>query len=139
MTWKSDMQSLHNEAGGLMRLHVFRQVDAPELIGHAIAGDAEAVRLMRALNDALARINEAPRRYPLLCGSCPRPLRKTDFAVVLALPHRDDPSLCLSMGICKRCGTEPDVIEMKALDAFRRIWPDARPIAIPTPHGVGQA
>ena len=139
MTRTSDMQALQQEAGGMMEVFVVRQADAPELLGQVMAGDLDAARLINALCDALAGVKNAPRRAPMLCGSCPRPLRSIDFSVVLAVPFRADAMRCIYVGICAKCATEHDAIRAKAMGAFRRIWPDARPVAIPTSHAAGHA
>jgi hypothetical protein len=38
---------------------------------------------------------------PKLCGSCPKELTEGRYTVVLAMPHRDDPSTAVGMGIAK--------------------------------------
>ena len=139
MTRTQDMQALQQEAGGMMEMRVIRQADAPELLSHVIAGDLDAARMMNALCEALAGVKNAPRRFPMLCGSCPRPLRSIDFSVVLAIPFREDATRCMYVGICAKCATEQGAIRAKAMKAFRKIWPDARPVEIPTLHEAGHA
>ncbi|NPD68929.1 hypothetical protein HN018_02835 [Lichenicola cladoniae] len=39
----------------------------------------------------------------------------------------------------QRCAVEPDDIHAKAMEAMRRIWPDARPIVINSQHAAGYA
>lgn len=135
MTWEAGIRSVHAEAAGLMSLHAFRQLDAVPLLARAMCGEVEAMRLSLALCEALGQIHNAPRRRPMLCGSCPRPLRQGNFAVVIAAPERTDPTNCVTLGICKKCAVEIDDIKAKAVLAFRKIWPDARPITIDHPGG----
>ena len=139
MNWEAGVRSVHAEAAGLMSLHVIRQIDAAPLLEQALHGDTEAVWLSIALHEALDLINKAAQRKPMLCGCCPRFLRSGNFSVVIAAPERADPTKCITLGICRKCATEPDAIRIKALQAFRKIWPDARPITINTGHKAGQA
>ena len=139
-TWAEGVQRVSDEAAGVIQLDIIQHADLTELLAHAILGDPEAVRLANMASSVLRRIAAAPRRKPMLCGSCPRPLKLKGhrFSVVIALPGRDQPSNALSMAICHRCATSHEAVESKAVQALRRIWPDLRPITVTHPTG-GQA
>lgn len=129
------LQRINVEAAGVIDLIVVRPIDAAEMLADAIAGSAEAMRLFRAISDASDRIAQAPKRTPMLCASCPRPLRGSGYAFVVALPAVDRPEQALAMAVCTCCATEPDAIKAKAVDALRSIWPDLKPIAVTHPGG----
>ena len=61
------------EATGAVDVIVVRQIDAIGLLGDARAGDMEAAGLLQATSQAVARVQSAPRRSPMLCTSCPAP------------------------------------------------------------------
>ena len=138
--WAEGVQRVSDESAGVLQLDIIQHADLPELLAHALLGDPEAVRLANMASDVLRGIAAAPRRKPMLCGSCPRPLKLKGYAfsLVFALPGRDQPSNVLSMAICHRCGTSHDAVQGKAVQALRRIWPDLRPITVTHPAG-GQA
>lgn len=124
------VRDIQSEAGGVIELAIVRPIDAPELIGFALASDADAVRLVRAIAETQSHIAAAPKRKPVLCASCPRPLRKHAHSVVLALPACDDPTKALCTAVCVGCATTRDEITAKAAKALRSIWPDLRQIVV---------
>lgn len=124
------VQRVNDEAGGLLELQVIQRTDLPALMLDALAGSSEAAQTLRLANDAVAGIQAAPRRRPMLCGCCPRALRGGRYAVVLARPARDDAAQPLAMAICTKCGPDFGAIQAAATVALRRIWPDLRPITI---------
>ena len=75
----------------------------------------------------------------MLCGCCPRPFPKNDFSIVIAMPEVGSPTRGLSVGICKRCATEPEQIRDKAMVALRKIFPDAKPVYLGATHEGGRA
>lgn len=136
ISWADQMQSVNDEAAGILRLEVFQPSDLPDLVLAALAGDAEAGGFARAINTALGNIARAPRRRPALCGSCPRPVRRnTAFTIVIAVPDRDEPSNAVTLAICSRCGVTHDDVRNRAVEALRRIWPDGRLIQVAHPAG----
>ena len=140
MSQATDLQTLQDEAAGVMGFHLLRPSDVPELLGCAAYGDRDALQLVNALSDLLVRIATAPRDNPTLCSCCCHQLRRTGFAgfsVIVATAERPNASRCLALAICDQCGTTPEAIEGRAMEAFRRIWPDARPITIDQ-RSVGQ-
>lgn len=129
---------IHDEGGGAVELVVVRQTDALDMLGDAMAGNARAAGLLRATNDALGRIAAAPRRFPMLCAACPRPLKPGRYAIVLAVPARSDPTTAIGLAVCQHCAIGIADIRAKAAIGLRRIWPDLRPITVTHPRG-GQA
>ena len=132
---QAGVQRVNDEAGGVLRLQVIRRSDLPGLALDALAGDAEAAELLRQAQDTAAAIEAAPRHRLMLCGSCPRGLRDRKYAVVLARPGCDDPTMALAMAICLRCGPTPGAIQAAARVALRRIWPDLRDLQVSHPEG----
>ena len=129
------LASLHREAGGAVELIVIRPVDAPDVVAHALAGDPYAVKVFEALANASRLVDAAPKRKPLLCATCPRPLRGTAFSFGIVLPMRDDAQSGVAFGICTKCGTSLDALQVKATAALYKIWPDLVPIEVTHPSG----
>lgn len=137
--WAAGVRRVSDEAAGLVALQVVMPEDVPELFGHALAGDSEAARLVGLVSQALRRIQEAPRDRAMLCGTCPKRLRGGRFAIVCAIPHRDDPREALTLGICRRCAVRHEDIVRTAGQALRRVWPDLRPLPGPIHPHAGRA
>ena len=128
---QAGVDRLQVEAGGVLELIIVRPPDAVGILGEAIAGSETAARIFRAVSTAATGIAAAPRHRPMLCVSCPRPLRKkTPCSFVLVLPKRADAAEGLTLAVCAKCATKREDIQVKALVGLRRIWPDLRPIEI---------
>ncbi len=119
-----------SEAGGMMELVVVRPTDAVDILADAFAGDSRAVTLMRAIEQAADAIRDAPRRLPMLCAACPRPLKHGRYSFGVALPACDRPAHGLALAVCSRCATERGDIQTMATAALRRLFPDLRPVAV---------
>lgn len=132
------LAKFESEAGGLAELLIVRPSDALDILTDAIAGDPQARSIFRALSVAARSVEAAPRRKPVLCSCCPRPLRGSDFTFGLILPFRDDRSVGLALGVCGRCAVKRDDVRVKATEALRRMWPDLRPVT-PTHTAGGRA
>lgn len=130
------VQLFQDEGGGALVLDIIQRSDVPSLMSDVLAGNYKAGLLLRQLSIVLDGINSAPRRRPMLCGVCPRALRRNSaFAVVVATPACDKPSAGLSLAICAKCASDQAAITDKAAVALRRIWPDLRPVTITNPAG----
>ena len=135
---KVALHRIHEQAGGAIALEVVRLVDVPELIGHALAGDPDAYRILQITNNALRGIQNAPARKPMLCGSCPRPLRAGRYAIVATFPLRADAADGMGLAICTHCATTIPEIKARAVQALQRFWPDGRLVDAPI-HNGGRA
>lgn len=124
------VELLHEEAGGMLDVRIIRHADVPSLLARALAGDLEASQALSMAERVIGGIQRAPRRRPMLCGACPGPLRNSRYAVVLALPARDDPTNGISFAICHKCGTSQSALERAAQTALQRIWPKLRKITV---------
>ena len=124
-----------SEAGGIMELVVVRPADAVDILADVLAGDDQAIRLMRMLDQADTAIRSAPRRLPMLCASCPRPLKRGRYAFGIALPASDNPTHGLALAVCTRCATDRGDVQAKATAALRRVFPDLRPVTVT--HAAG--
>ena len=124
-----------SEAGGMMELIVVRPGDAVDILADAMAGDCRAVCIMQAVEQAANAIRGAPRRLPMLCAACPRPLRHGRYAFGVALPASDNPTHGLALAVCTRCATTRGDVQTKATAALRRVFPDLRPITLTHAEG----
>ncbi len=129
------IQKFHDQAAGLLCLHVVCPADIPDLLLQALAGDRLAGHMLRAVMEKTRRIETAPRHRRVLCASCPRGLRRGEYSVVAAFPYCDNPSRVIAMAVCSRCGTEPNAIVEKARLGLQGIWPGLRKVSITHPDG----
>ena len=132
---RDGIQHLQDQAGGLLTLQVVQRADLSALMMNGLMGDAEAMQVLRLVNDTVVGIQAAPRRKPMLCGACPRGLHGGAFSISIARPACDDPSAGLALAICNRCGPDFAAIQVAARVALARIWPDLRPVAVTHPQG----
>lgn len=137
--WADGVARVSAEAAGLVEVQVVMRKDMPELLGCALAGDPEALRLGHLVCDTLDRIERAPKRRPMLCGCCPRTLRRGRYSLAFAVPRRDAPQEALSLAICEGCATDHAGVMDKVHAALRRIWPDLRPLPGPIHPAEGRA
>ncbi len=121
---------IHEQARGLLAVHVIRRDDMPHMIAAAISGDAEAAQLLVEVNTMLARIIAAPADAPMECGCCGTALAGGRFAFVIASADTANPEAGVGMAICRRCGTTLGAIKAAALKALRGFWPDGRFIEV---------
>lgn len=124
-----------SEAGGVMELVVVRPIDAAGVMLDALAGDTRAANVVKAIDRAADAIRDAPRRLPMLCASCPRPLKGGRYSFGIALPMSENPTHGLALAVCTRCATERGEIQAKATAALRRVFPDLRSVAVT--HAAG--
>ena len=115
---------MHAEACGVVQLVVVRKVDQQDLLLEVIGGDPDAARLVRITSQAATGIAHAPKHRPMLCATCPRPIRTrgAGHAYVVAIPACDDPRQTMCIAVCARCATAVADITAKAQSAFRKIW-----------------
>jgi hypothetical protein len=123
------------EAAGVLRICVIRQADVPDLLAAVRRGDIDAMRTCRAILGAQDQIAAAPKHKPMRCASCPRPLRKAKFSFVVVLPDCAEQTDGPGLAVCTGCATETKTIELKAAEALKNIWPNARPFFIRHPGG----
>lgn len=129
-SWADGMRAIHQEAAGAVMVEVIRPIDVGELIAEALGGSAEAVQCLRLRKGFIKRVRQSPPSKPMLCGCCPRSIRRSGFSVVLALPYNQAAENALALGVCERCGTEPAELLERAREALARIWPDVRSISV---------
>ncbi len=131
-SWPGRIQRLHDDSGGFLNIMVVQSNDIGAVVGMAQSGDALAERIARAVAEMMTVVGQGSRRTPVLCTSCWKPLRRSRFAVVIASPDHCGPSAVITMAICNRplCGPTGEAIQRQAAAALRRIWPDARSVAL---------
>lgn len=133
------VERLAVESGGLVKFIGIQKRDEPVLVADVLNGCPEAQRVLRAVVHARSKIAGAPKRRPMLCATCPKPLRDGDkYAVVVVFGAVDDPSEALTMAVCNRCGPTPGAINAAAAVGLRSIFPDARTVE-PTHKTGGRA
>jgi hypothetical protein len=134
--WEQAVHNVHREAAGAVEVAVVMMEEMPGLLGEALLGDPRCIQLFQLVMQMLDHVKEAPRRDPVLCACCPRPVRRgSRFNMAVAIPARDDPHQALALVVCERCATEPAAVMAKATDGLRKIWPDLRTAAITHPQG----
>lgn len=130
---KSDLsRAVHQiavEGGGALVFDAIRSHDIPLLIAEALAGCQEARTLLQAVEHTLRKLQHAPQRRPMLCLSCPKPVRDGDkYSVVVLRGAAEDACQAVTMVVCRRCGPTPGAIKAAATVGVRRFFPDARPV-----------
>ena len=124
------------EGGGMIAFDAVRACDLPMLLGETLGGSQEARMPLQAVEHALNKIKEAPPRRPMLCASCPRPVRDGDkSAVVVLRGAAADACQAITMVVCRRCGPTPGAIKAAAAVGIRRFFPDARAVEATHEHG----
>ncbi len=112
-------------------LTICRPPDALRFIADAARGDRHAARVLVAVNDALHRLDAAPRRSPMLCAACPAPIRpEVSCSFVLHMPEDERVLYNFALGICRRCGTSRADVRRRAVQALRRELPDLRLVGL---------
>lgn len=134
-TWEEGIRRFSEESAGAFFVHVVERGDLPGLLADALAGDADAERLAGLVQGTLERIAAAPRHKPMLCACCPCAVKGGPFAVVVAMPARDDATRGVALAVCGSCASGRDAVQAAALAALRKLWPDLRPIDINAAEG----
>jgi hypothetical protein len=140
-TLSEAVRTIRAESAGLLDLMVVRPADLAFVVAEATARDPDAVMVLAALDNAVQRISAAPRRSPMRCVACLRPLlARTHYSFCVVLPSRANPTSSLAIAVCSKCAVTPEEITAKGVLGLRQIWPDisSRPITVTHPTG-GQA
>ena len=120
-------------------LTICRPPDGLRFLADAARGDRHAARVLAGVNDLLHQLDAAPRRAPLLCASCPAPIRpELSCSFVLHLPEDQRVLYAFALGICRRCGTSRAEVRRRAVLALRRELPGLR-VVEPTHASGGRA
>jgi hypothetical protein len=135
--WRTGIQTVHNEAAGLLNVDIVDALAGAGLMSDALRGDSEAAALILAVTQAAARIKQAPRQKPALCICCPRAVRRVCAGTVfgVATPAVANPTGAIGFVFCDRCASDRDTLAAKAAEGLRRIWPDLRPVVVTHQHG----
>jgi hypothetical protein len=135
--WRDGIQTVNDEAAGLLDVSIIDAVCGAELVADAMLGSPEAAALLLAVAQAAARIKKAPRQSPALCICCPRPVKRVCATTVfgVATPAVANPGSAIGFVFCDRCAGNRDTLVARAADGLGRIWPDLRPVAVTHPEG----
>jgi hypothetical protein len=127
----------HEASGSTLDVFLISPPETVQLMVDALDGDAEAARLFNAVVVTGDRIEAAPRKSPILCVTCPRPIKRVSSGVIFgfAVPATEQPSAGIGFAICPRCSADRAALPAKAATGLRRIWPDLRSINITHPAG----
>ena len=133
-------QQMKAEADGLVRIWVVLQAERAGLVWDALNGSTLAARLISLTAQLANQIAQAPKRRPMLCGTCDRALRArgAGHSFAIALSASDDPKQAICLAICTHCAVTADEVSAQAHVALRGIWPELRTLA-PTHSSGGHA
>lgn len=138
LEWQAGVRQVHEESGGLVTVAIVTREARLELLAAVVLGDHEASTILRAIADCSKWIAKTPRKRPVLCVCCPRPvLRVTrDTIIGVASPATTAPNRALGFAFCRECGkgTAPELTD-RARRGLSGIWPDLRPVAVTHPQG----
>ncbi|MGI4951202.1 MAG: hypothetical protein ACRYGM_05305 [Janthinobacterium lividum] len=128
--WAQGIRAVHDQAAGALLVEIVRPADMAGLIADAMAGYSNAYQILRLTNEFIQAVRASAPKRPMLCGCCPRSIRRRPFNVALAIPACDDAANAVVIGICDHCATDPDALLDKARQGLARIWPDLRAIDV---------
>jgi hypothetical protein len=128
--WEEGMMALHREAAGVIRAEIYTFIDARALALSAASGSVKSRNTLRAMGDFLAEIGKAPRKKPMLCGTCNRALRRVAFDLAVIFPEIDNPTNCLVLGICSHCASKSGGTAARTMELAKRVWPELRTIEV---------
>ena len=137
-TLREGVKAVHRESAGVLSIYTVTHADGLRLIADALRGDAEANGILNLITGAQRQIDEAPKRRPMLCSSCPMPLRGGDHSFVVAVPATSGPRHGIALAVCLGCGTDRETVQAKGLKALAHLLPNAR-IFKPTHMNGGRA
>jgi hypothetical protein len=131
-----DFNALADEAGGLLTVHVISRDELPSLLRATMSGNARAAQLVRAVLASIDNVESAPKRSPMPCGACQRPVKhRSAYCVGVVLPDVDLPCRAVGFALCRHCCGTSAAADMAAIRAVRDVFPNARPIVITHRHG----
>lgn len=135
--WRAGIQSINDEAAGMVDVSIVDAVTWAELLAHALMGDRGSEAVLQAVIQAGARVKQAPRRQPTLCLCCPRAVKRVSANTVfgVAMPAISNPTGAIGFVFCDRCAADRDALPTKAVQGLRRIWPKLRQVEIT--HSLG--
>ena len=129
------LEQLIRESGGLLNVDVVLREDLPAMAAAILDGDPRAISLIGAVR-SLFEVHEAPEPcQPLLCRRCHQPVGDLPFAACAVSPASEAGTIQLVFAICHTCGDTHDTALAAAMEAVRRMRPDARPVEITHPSG----
>jgi hypothetical protein len=129
------IERLNAESAGVLDIGVITPTDAPDVFERAQAGNRECVKLFNAIEPLCEKIENAPKRSPVQCGSCQRALRDGNNNYLVVLPRRDDATESLCFAICLQCGSDHATAKARGLEVVRSVWPRLRALTITDPIG----
>jgi hypothetical protein len=135
--WRDGVQTINDEAAGLLDVSIVDALSGAELIVDAMLGNHEAAALLLAVRQAAERVRQAPRRKPALCIACPRSVKHitADTVFGIAVPATPNPTGAIGFVFCAKCAADRGTLSAKAADGLRRIWPTLRQVEITHPAG----
>lgn len=135
-SWRDGIQRVNDEAAGMLAVEIISPDTALDLLREAMSGSHASYVLFTAVTQAAQRVQSAPRKKPVLCVCCPRPIRRlsTDILFGVAVPATPSATSALGFAICGRCAEDRRAALEKAQAGLSRIWPGLRPVTV-THHG----
>jgi hypothetical protein len=130
------LDDLGRESGGAICIVLVDRGEARRLIEAVLAGAADRLFIVAAVDDFIQRIGAASRRRAPRCALCSKPFRPGKLPTVIAIiaGYIDAPSTGVMAGFCKICarragwpvGDWRRDLGAALLPELRQIWPDAR-------------
>lgn len=133
------LNRMARQGGGLMRVHIVPAEDGPGLVAAAEWGDRFSLCLLRIITDSETRMRAAPKRRPVLCLTCPSPIRECrGVTFIVCLPESDDPRDGVASAVCRKCARHSDLPGTVIQRLRQHIWPGLRRIDV-THNDAGHA
>ncbi len=132
----TDPRDIAIAASGVFTLEILSHGDLPRLIAAAVDGQAGAASTLAVIGAYGQRFEAALRTNSLPCDRCGSQLQRGCFSFVIALPSENPaPAAAICLALCQACAPSPAVAEQAALAALRKVWPQARKLALTHPGG----
>lgn len=127
---ESAVRAISEESAGLIRTYFIGPQEGASLLVASALGDAWCTSMLGAVAHCMQRVANAPKRSPVLCLCCPRPVRHVpDVIFCVVVPEVGHPNQALGCVICPACAREPG-LNARALKGLRAVWPQIRQIEV---------
>jgi hypothetical protein len=132
--FEAGVRQVHREGQGVWMFRVIFPDNIPELLEAALAGDAQARRLLLVFEQFVQKVPQT--NPPMLCLLCDHQFdRHLPAALVTLTAYADAPSQALMNGLCTACAGS-DKLTLRIARKYKdSMIGDLRIIPDPTPPG----
>ena len=128
--------TVYEETVGIMQTYFVYPESSRQIVSAAEDGDPVAIRLADMMNEAVSRIENAPRYFPFKCICCPKSLQHLDDAGLFFIILPSDPQQRGAWATtCPKCAENYDAVIARIESVGRSIWPSIRKIDASTMVG----